>query len=118
MFDRAIPPFAAQRMGAAMEACLGEIGLPRAEIARFLFHPGGRKVLEALEAALALGDGALEHERAVLRAHGNMSAPTALFVLARALAQEPGPGAPFALAALGPGFTLSLLAVERGEAGA
>jgi len=42
-------------------------------------------VIEALESSLDLGQGALDHEREVLADHGNMSAPTALFVLERVL---------------------------------
>jgi alkylresorcinol/alkylpyrone synthase len=77
---------------------------------RFVCHPGGAKVLASVERALELGVGALEEERAVLREYGNMSAPTVLFVLERALAR--GLKGPAVLAALGPGFTASFLAVE------
>jgi alkylresorcinol/alkylpyrone synthase len=39
----------------------------------------------ALEQSLSLAEGTLDHERAVLRDYGNMSAPTVLFVLKRLL---------------------------------
>ncbi|NAZ36026.1 type III polyketide synthase [Rubellimicrobium sp. CFH 75288] len=103
IFDRAIPPFAEERLGAAMDALLGRAGLSRAEIDRFTCHPGGAKVVAALERALGLPQGSLDHERAVLRECGNMSAPTALFVLERA---GFGSGRQ-AVTALGPGFTAS-----------
>ncbi len=72
---------------------------------RFVCHPGGMKVLEALETSLDLGQGALVDERAVLAEHGNMSSPTVLFVLQRA--REGGLPPRSVLAALGPGFTAS-----------
>src|SRR5262249_36842738 len=46
-----------------------------------ILHPGGRRVLEAVEHALALPREALRHAWDVLAEYGNMSSPTALFVL-------------------------------------
>lgn len=73
----------------------------------YALHPGGAKVLDALETALALAPGALVDSRAVLRDFGNMSAATALFVLARM--RERGAGRNCMMAALGPGFTAAFL---------
>jgi len=111
IFARAIPPFAERHMRSALSDILGRHGLEPADVGRFVCHPGGRKVVEALETALALPDGALDHERTVLARYGNMSAPTVLFVLQAALTA----GAPerMALAALGPGFTASELTLRR-----
>jgi alkylresorcinol/alkylpyrone synthase len=78
--------------------------------AKFVCHPGGAKVLAAVEAALKLESGTLVDERSVLRDFGNMSAPTVLFVLERALAR--GHSGPTVLSALGPGFTATFLALE------
>jgi len=46
---------------------------------------GGAKVLDAVETALELQKGTLRDEREVLDGHGNMSAPSVLFVLVRKL---------------------------------
>ncbi|WP_422001672.1 type III polyketide synthase [Reyranella sp.] len=109
IFDRAIPPFAEERVGAAVEGILARIGVDRAAVDRFACHPGGAKVITALEATLRLGQGALDHERAVLEEYGNMSAPTVLFVLERLVRS----GMPHrtVLTALGPGFTCSCLSL-------
>ena len=111
IFDRAIPPFVEDNMARAVERIAGRIGKDRAELGRLTCHPGGAKVLAALEQSLKLEDGALDHERAVLAEYGNMSAPTVLFVLERLL----GAGMPDSamLLALGPGFTVSGLALDR-----
>ena len=111
VFARAIPPFAEKHLGPALRDILARNGLQQADVGRFVCHPGGTKVIAALEKTLALGTGALDHERAVLNEFGNMSAPTALFVLERVL----GEGAPerMAMAALGPGFTASSVILER-----
>jgi len=103
IFAQSIPPFARRNLRPAMDAMLERQGVAFGEVDRFLCHPGGTKVIEALEAALDLGQGALDHERAVLADHGNMSAPTALYVLDRARAAGLAPTS--VLTALGPGFT-------------
>ena len=82
----------------------------RIDAPQFVFHPGGAKVLDAVETALELQKGTLRDERDVLRGHGNMSAPSVLFVLERALKR--GLRGSAVLAALGPGFTASFLALE------
>jgi alkylresorcinol/alkylpyrone synthase len=111
IFARSIPPFAREHLGPAMDANLERMGLTRADVDRFVCHPGGVKVMEALEGALELGQGALDHERAVLEAHGNMSAPTVLYVLDRVLKSGALP-ARAVLSALGPGFTASTLSLQ------
>jgi alkylresorcinol/alkylpyrone synthase len=110
IFDRAIPPFALAHLRPAMDALLARQGLGIEDVDRFLCHPGGMKVIEALETSLSLGQGCLDHERAVLSDHGNMSAPTALFVLDRA--RRAGLPRRSVLTALGPGFTASTVTLR------
>ncbi|EKE44393.1 naringenin-chalcone synthase [Oceaniovalibus guishaninsula JLT2003] len=110
IFDRSIPAFAEAEFRGAAQDALAQAGLGLDAVDRFVCHPGGAKVVEALETALSLPDGTLDHERAVLRAAGNMSAPTALFVLKRAL--DAGVSGRLMLTALGPGFTASFLPVD------
>jgi alkylresorcinol/alkylpyrone synthase len=105
IFARAIPPFARKELRPAMDIMLAAQGFAVPEVDRFVCHPGGMKVIEAIEGALDLGQGALDHERAVLADHGNMSAPTVLFVLDRA--RRAGLSPRSVLSALGPGFTAS-----------
>ena len=109
IFDRAIPTFAEAHLRPAMEAALGRMGLGLADVDRFVCHPGGAKVIEAFEKSLGLGQGALAWEREVLADHGNMSAPTAIFVLERALAAKAR--GQLVLTALGPGFTASCVSM-------
>lgn len=111
IFARSIPPFVQKRMGAAADQLLTSMGLERADVGRFVFHPGGAKVIRALETALDLGQGALDVEREVLSDFGNMSAPTVLFVLERVLKRQT-PDRLF-LSSLGPGFTASGLSLKK-----
>ena len=112
IFDRAIPPFVEANMAAGVRRMAANAGLVPAEVRRFTCHPGGAKVVAALELSLGLREGTLDHERAVLRDYGNMSAPTVLFVLERLLATEGMPQNSMLLA-LGPGFTSSGLLLSR-----
>ena len=67
IFDRDIPPFAQQHIAPAIGGILGRAGLAFEDVDRFACHPGGSKVITALELALSLEQGSLDHERAVLR---------------------------------------------------
>ena len=109
IFDRSIPTFAEAHLRPAMEAALGRMDLTLADVDRFVCHPGGAKVIEAFEKSLDLGQRALTWEREVLSDHGNMSAPTAIFVLERALAAKAK--GQLVLTALGPGFTASCVSM-------
>jgi alkylresorcinol/alkylpyrone synthase len=105
VLDRALPPFVSREIKPAMELMLAGQDLTLGDVDRFLCHPGGMKVIEAIEGAFALEQGALDLEREVLADHGNMSSPTALFVLDRA--RRRGLPKRSVLTALGPGFTAS-----------
>jgi alkylresorcinol/alkylpyrone synthase len=109
VLDRSIPTFVDSHLKPVMDRALEQMGLGYESVARFVCHPGGAKVVEALERALDLGQGALTCEREVLADHGNMSAPTAFFVLERVLADAVRGN--LVLTALGPGFTASCVAL-------
>ncbi|SDF74219.1 alkylresorcinol/alkylpyrone synthase [Limimonas halophila] len=104
VFDRAIPSFVRSDFGPVLDAFLARNGLARGDLAGLACHPGGRKVIEALEAVLGVTPGGMTAAREVLRQHGNMSAPTALFVLRDLITHGP-PDGPILASALGPGFT-------------
>lgn len=110
VFDRAIPPFVESELAEAIDGMCAELGKGRDGIDRFCCHPGGVKVIDAIESALNLNQGELNLEREVLNDFGNMSAPTVLFVLDRLLKQ----GLPdkVMMTAFGPGFTCAGLMLE------
>lgn len=110
VFDRSIPAFAEEHMAQAVSQACQKADFDQQEIARYVFHPGGAKVVEAIETALKLQTGTLDCEREILRQYGNMSAPTALFVLKDVLAQ--GLRGKMLMGALGPGFTASFMPME------
>ena len=110
VFDRAIPPFIEAELAQAVDEMCAALGIGRADIDRLCCHPGGVKVIDAIETALALDQGELNLEREVLREYGNMSAPTVLFVLERLI--ERGLPERVMMTAFGPGFTCAGLLLE------
>jgi alkylresorcinol/alkylpyrone synthase len=105
IFAQAIPSFAEANIQPAISGILDRAGIGLNDVDRLVCHPGGMKVIVALEKAFGLAPGTLDHERDVLREFGNMSATTVLFVLDRLL--RAGLSHRSVLTALGPGFTVS-----------
>lgn len=88
-----------------LEPFLNAEGYQMKDLAHLVFHPGGRKIVQAAEAAFEGSRGNLDRTRQVLRDYGNMSSATVLYVLQEFLEDpdlEPGPGL---LLSFGPGFT-------------
>lgn len=110
VFSRDIPTLVQDEMRRVVDAFLARHALTLVDIDVFVPHPGGAKVLDALEDCFELPRGALVDAREILRAYGNMSAVTVLFVLRAALeAQRNGR---YLLTTLGPGFTAGMMIVE------
>nr|WP_255216285.1 3-oxoacyl-[acyl-carrier-protein] synthase III C-terminal domain-containing protein [Pseudenhygromyxa sp. WMMC2535] len=103
-FAPTIPSLVLERGAELFAEAAAKLELAAADIRHPILHPGGRKVLDAFERAWELEPEQLRHAREVLRDHGNMSSPTALFVLERFLADNPARGEAGLLLALGPGF--------------
>ncbi|NNK61672.1 MAG: type III polyketide synthase [Gemmatimonadetes bacterium] len=83
---------------------LAERGLRPDQVGSWAVHPGGPRILEAVEDAMELPDGALRVSRETLRDYGNMSSPTVLFILER-MRREAAPRPCVALA-FGPGLVV------------
>ena len=109
-FAQSIPALVASDFRPLLEDYLARNGIPLSEIDAFACHPGGAKVLDALEDALELQRGALEESRSVLRDYGNMSAVTVLFVVERMEVLKKSQRT--LLTALGPGFSAAFLMLD------
>jgi alkylresorcinol/alkylpyrone synthase len=110
VFSRDIPSFARAELGPVVEGFLASRDLTLRDIDRFVCHPGGAKVLDALEQVLGLEAGGLAASRSVLRRYGNMSGATVMFVLEEAL-RDHAPGRSL-MTTFGPGFTAGMLLLE------
>jgi alkylresorcinol/alkylpyrone synthase len=113
IFSRDIPDLVTNELHDVAVAFLADRGLKLGDVDRFLCHPGGAKVLDALEAAYELQPGTLAESREVLRDYGNMSAATVMFVLDRALHNGASHWNRALVSALGPGFTAGFTLLEN-----
>src|SRR5262249_39942952 len=85
IFSRDIPTIVRDRVRPNLEAFLADHGTSLDALDHLLAHPGGPRVLGAYAEALGWPAEKLAHSAAVLRDCGNMSSPTCLFVMERAL---------------------------------
>jgi len=106
-----VPDLIATHLLPTVAAMLAEAGLAIADVATWAVHPGGPRILSAVETALGLPAEALAVSRSVLAEHGNMSSGTILFILERLRATAAG--GPCVAMAFGPGLSVELAVLER-----
>ncbi|HEX5566805.1 MAG TPA: 3-oxoacyl-[acyl-carrier-protein] synthase III C-terminal domain-containing protein [Streptomyces sp.] len=110
VLDATVPEVVHKHLAGDVDALLDDHGLKRRDVAVWVCHPGGPKVLEAVAEALDLPDGALEATWRSLAEVGNLSSASVLHVLRDTLVRRPpGGGAPGVLLAMGPGFCSELV---------
>jgi alkylresorcinol/alkylpyrone synthase len=108
-----VPEMVKTHLRRDMDSFLADHGLAREGIARFIAHPGGPKVLEAMASSLELPDEALEPAWRSLREVGNLSSASVLLVLQDILRNDPPPvGSCGLIFAMGPGFCSELVLVR------
>ncbi len=106
IFSRSIPAVVSRAARPAILDFLRGQGLETADIAHFLAHPGGQKVIEAYRDSLGIEEDKLESMQEVLSKFGNMSSATVCFVLRHFLdSNRFRPGEFILSTALGPGFS-------------
>ena len=105
-------------LAADMKGFLADSDLLIADIERWVAHPGGPKVLQAVQASLGLDGDALARAWRSLAEVGNLSSSSVLHVLAATLAAPPPPpGASGVLMAMGPGFCAELVLLRWPDGG-
>ena len=110
VFSRKIPFYVRNLTASAVNSYLRKQNMTQDDIDVYALHPGGPLVMEALMESLQLSEDDLIHSKEILRQYSNMSAPTVLFVLERALRHHSGR---FLAASFGPGFTAGFVTVEK-----
>ncbi|MEZ6056114.1 MAG: type III polyketide synthase [Planctomycetaceae bacterium] len=98
-----VPPLIEQHLAPWLTEWLASLGQTIESIKGWVVHPGGPRILDAVETALSLPPNTCDISRTVLRELGNMSSPTILFVLDRMRTEHPS--GPHLLLAFGPGLT-------------
>jgi alkylresorcinol/alkylpyrone synthase len=92
ILSREVPQLAAERAGALLAETLAHHRLRQADIATWIWHAGGRTVLERLRALTGLEERHTRRSAEILERFGNLSSPFVLFVLEAALAERASAG--------------------------
>ena len=110
VLDPRVPDVIRRHLPDDVTRFLGDHGLKPKDVTAWVCHPGGPKVLEAVQESLELPDGALDVTWQHLSDVGNLSSSSVLHVLRDTLAERrPAPGTPGVLLAMGPGFCSELV---------
>jgi alkylresorcinol/alkylpyrone synthase len=110
VLDAEVPTMVERYLRQDVDEFLADHGLTRADVAWWVCHPGGPKVIEALEAALEVPREAVRLTWESLARVGNLSSASVLHVLEDTLrARPPAPGTHGVLLAMGPGFCSELV---------
>jgi alkylresorcinol/alkylpyrone synthase/polyketide synthase Type III len=96
---------------ALVDRLTSEFDVRKEDVAHWIIHSGGRKVIDSIQREMGLTDDQIRYSRAVLRDFGNMSSPTVLFVLNELLhksgpGEQPRPNELGIMLALGPGLAV------------
>jgi predicted naringenin-chalcone synthase len=107
---KTVPGLIARHLKPWLEGWLGRQGLALADVRSWAVHPGGPRILTAVEEGLNLPGEALAASWEVLRTHGNMSSPTLLFILKRLRALDAA--RPCVALGFGPGLAVEAILVR------
>ena len=102
-----IPQLIEEDIATLVNMALHKQGLTKSEITHWCIHPGGRKIIDAIQHKLELTNEQLAYARKILHSYGNMSSPTILFVLKEMMdALQENENAKIFGVAFGPGLTM------------
>lgn len=104
VLDKSVPLLVVEHVRHVLDQLLPSSDRTAGSIAEWIVHSGGRDVLAALQAGLGIPREKLEWSAAVLREHGNVSSPSVIFALEKAIAARAAGGTWF-LAAFGAGIS-------------
>ncbi len=107
---RELPEMAGDGLGGLVDDFLGAEGLGRGAVDHWLIHPGGRRIIESIQEALALSNEEVAVSYDVLAEHGNVGTPSIFYVMRRTLDRcQPRAGELGLMVTVGPGVTVGLL---------
>ncbi|MDZ4839217.1 MAG: 3-oxoacyl-[acyl-carrier-protein] synthase III C-terminal domain-containing protein [Bacteroidota bacterium] len=111
VFSKDIPSFIHENIKNDIDDFLQVNGLTIDDIKNFIFHPGGKKVIDAYNSSLDLKDVDLQYTAQIMQENGNMSSATVIYVLERFMSAgyEPGYGL---MLAMGPGFSSEMILLK------
>ncbi|QEL13279.1 type III polyketide synthase [Limnoglobus roseus] len=107
--SKQVPKRIAEHLGAWMREWLSNHRLSVADIPSWAVHPGGPKIIDAVEMALGLQQGATTASRRVFTEFGNMSSPTVLFIVQDLMQSQAD--SPCVMLGFGPGLVAEAILI-------
>jgi alkylresorcinol/alkylpyrone synthase len=108
-----VPDLVATELRPVVDELVKRHGLTTSDVTRWIVHPGGPKVLTALERAMEIDESDTARTWRSLREVGNLSSASVLHVLEQTMTESPpGDGEPAVLLAMGPGFCAELVLLQ------
>ena len=110
---RELPDLAGAGLPGVAEKFLRRHGVAHAEIDHWMVHPGGRRIIENIQAALELSDEQTATSWDALANHGNVGTPSIFYVLHETIERRrPQPGERGLAVTIGPGVTVGLMLLQ------
>lgn len=113
VLDKSVPETIESHFPAIIHPFLEKHGVTIEYVDHLIFHPGGKKIVQAVEGLFGSLGKNIDDTKEVLRLFGNMSSATVLFVLQRFMAREDVKAGDMGLMlSFGPGFTAQRILIE------
>ena len=112
ILDPAVPETIASHFPDIVYPFLERYGSDISKVDHLIFHPGGKKIVQTVEALFGTLGKNIDDTRAVLKEYGNMSSATVLYVLERFMEKGIAPGEQGLVLSFGPGFSAQRVLLE------
>lgn len=112
VLDIAVPDTIASHFPAIIHPFLEKNNLKIEDLDHLIFHPGGKKIVQTVEALFSDLGKNIDDTKAVLQLYGNMSSATVLYVLERIMDSKPKAGEKGLMLSFGPGFSAQRVLLE------
>ena len=112
ILDKEVPETISAHFPQIIHPFLAKIGLNIAEIDHLIFHPGGKKIVQTVEALFGEMGKNIDDTKEVLKLYGNMSSATVLYVLERFMNKDIQEGERGLMLSFGPGFSAQRILLE------
>ena len=112
VLDKSVPETIAEHFPAIVHPFLKRNGMKIEDIDHLIFHPGGKKIVQTVEALFGSMGKNIDDTKDVLKLYGNMSSVTVLYVLQRFLERGVKSGEKGLMLSFGPGFSAQRVLLE------
>lgn len=104
--DASLPGLIGEEVGQLFEKIQKKLNINKDTIKHWAFHPGGKRILDAIQKSINLNDKDMHYSRGILNNYGNMSSPTILFIINEIWKENPEIGKQIFAMGFGPGLSI------------